>query len=106
MSDWYDIDGNPLGRWEPCDEATYVAAIADPGDEATVFASRTHCGQRLPDAEDGTARYGDQHIYTEWGRRGHDAPVTACDDRWDYFGERLHSHYVFVRFTVSDGAVA
>jgi hypothetical protein len=90
MSDWYGNDDELLGRWVLCSEVEYQAIWEQPIDW-TVFASHTEVGDSDGDG------YRNRHVYTEWGNSGDAAPLIACDDRWDYWGNRVHTHTRFVR---------
>lgn len=103
MSDWYDENDEPLGRWEACDEAEYVRIYGElfASNTASVFASLTEVGRAHGDWSDRT--YTDRTIYTEWGRKGDAAPLVRCEDRWDAWGTRTHTHDKYVPLAESEG---
>lgn len=97
MSAWFDADGELLGDWEPCTvdeyQRIYWETYTTP---LTVFASSTQVGDRQPDGS-----YRDRIMVTEWGERDAQHPLIRCDDRWDYWGERHHTHARFVPIAAS-----
>lgn len=97
MTTWLDENDEPLGQWEPCTSGYYDRVYWETyPTRLTVFSSRTEVGDRQPD---GT--YRNRIMVTEWGQKDAKHPLIRCDDRWDYFGQRDHTHLRFVAAAAS-----
>lgn len=93
--DYFDADGEPLGRWEPTTREAYWEIVGPDHHGLSVYASYTDRGVRTPN---------DVRTETDWGLSDEDTPVVRTVFLGCNYSRPCSGEHRYYRWVTDGGA--